>query len=115
MGHHHAALKWLLSFREPEGQVARWIQQLQEYDFDIQHCPRNRHANADTLSQRPCWEDACKHCRKQEEMLKKFPVGWYELQLHLFLPQALLSGGICLYCAGGCRDWSNPPSQGGEL
>ncbi|CAF4847904.1 unnamed protein product [Pieris macdunnoughi] len=29
----HAALKWLLQFKNPEGQVARWIEQLQEYDF----------------------------------------------------------------------------------
>ncbi len=35
----HAALKWLLNFREPEGQIARWIQQLQEFDCDIQHRP----------------------------------------------------------------------------
>ena len=33
----HAALKWLLNFKNPEGQVARWIQRLQEYDFEIQH------------------------------------------------------------------------------
>ena len=33
----HAALKWLLNFRIPEGQVARWLQQLQEYDFVIEH------------------------------------------------------------------------------
>ena len=38
-GHHftirtdHAALRWLLNFRYPEGQVARWLQQLQEYDL----------------------------------------------------------------------------------
>ncbi|CAK1602205.1 unnamed protein product [Parnassius mnemosyne] len=29
----HAALKWLLQFKNPEGQVARWIKLLQEYDF----------------------------------------------------------------------------------
>ncbi|GBN67899.1 Retrovirus-related Pol polyprotein from transposon 297 [Araneus ventricosus] len=33
----HASLRWLLNFREPEGQIARWIQRLQEYDFEIQH------------------------------------------------------------------------------
>lgn len=33
----HAALKRLLSFRYPEGQVARWLQRLQEYDFTIEH------------------------------------------------------------------------------
>ena len=33
----HASLTWLLSFMEPEGQVARWIEALQDYDFEVQH------------------------------------------------------------------------------
>ena len=63
----HAALKWLLSFREPEGQIARWIQQLQEYNFEVEHRPGKQHGNADALSRRPCWKDACKHCQRVEE------------------------------------------------
>lgn len=61
----HAALKWLLQFRNPEGQIARWIEQLQSYDFEIQHRKGNLHANADALSRRPCG-DKCKHCERQE-------------------------------------------------
>ena len=60
----HASLRWLLNFREPEGQVARWMQQLQEYDFEIQHRPGLKHSNADALSRRPCFEDSCRHCDK---------------------------------------------------
>ena len=60
----HAALKWLLSFREPEGQIARWIQQLQEYNFEVEHRPGK---NAGALSRRPCWKDSCKHCQRVEE------------------------------------------------
>ena len=33
----HASLTWLLSFKEPEGQVARWFEALQDYDFEVQH------------------------------------------------------------------------------
>lgn len=33
----HASLTWLLTFREPEGQLARWIEALQSYDFEVQH------------------------------------------------------------------------------
>ena len=62
----HAALKWLLNFRYPEGQVARWLQQLQEYDFKIQHCPGKSHSNADTLSRRPCPSQSCRHCDRME-------------------------------------------------
>ncbi|KAA3674005.1 uncharacterized protein DEA37_0012625, partial [Paragonimus westermani] len=41
---------WLRSFREPEGQVARWLEHLQDYDFDCIYRPDSRHANADALS-----------------------------------------------------------------
>ena len=30
-------LTWLLNFRNLEGQIARLIQRLQEYDFEIRH------------------------------------------------------------------------------
>ncbi|KAI4877894.1 hypothetical protein NFI96_002308 [Prochilodus magdalenae] len=33
----HAALTWLMNFKEPEGQVARWIAALQTYQFEIHH------------------------------------------------------------------------------
>ncbi len=29
----HSALQWLMNFQDPEGQAARLIQQLQEYDY----------------------------------------------------------------------------------
>ena len=58
----HSALRWLLNFRQPEGQVARWIETLQQYDFDIEHRPGVSHGNADSLSRRPCLQDSCKHC-----------------------------------------------------
>ncbi|GBM59103.1 Transposon Ty3-G Gag-Pol polyprotein, partial [Araneus ventricosus] len=64
----HASLRWLLNFREPEGQIARWIQRLQEYDFEIQHRKGTSHGNADALSRRPCKESS-KHCTNAE---KKF-------------------------------------------
>ena len=62
----HAALQWLLHFRHPEGQVARWIQSLQQYDFTVQHRPGSKHGNADALSRRPCLTEACKYCDRLE-------------------------------------------------
>ena len=71
-GHHfiirsdHAALQWLLKFRNPEGQIACWIQRLQEYDFEVKHRSGHLHTNADVLSRRPCQAALCKHCERLE-------------------------------------------------
>ena len=46
----HNALKWLQSFKEPEGQVARWLETLSQYDYEIKHRPGKKHQNADALS-----------------------------------------------------------------
>ena len=61
----HGALRWLLTFKNPEGQVARWLERLGNYDLDIQHRAGKAHGNADALSRRPCGE--CKHCLRLEE------------------------------------------------
>ena len=50
----HAALKWLRNMAEPVGQQARWLESLEEYEFEVEHRPGKRHANADALSRRPC-------------------------------------------------------------
>src|SRR5688572_29520037 len=34
----------------PTGRRARWIMELQQYDFIIKHCPGKQNANADALS-----------------------------------------------------------------
>lgn len=67
----HASLSWLLNFKSPEGQVARWIQRLQEYDFEIQHRKGASHGNADALSRRPCPTD-CRHCTRAEDNFECF-------------------------------------------
>ncbi|KAA3679460.1 uncharacterized protein DEA37_0005708 [Paragonimus westermani] len=46
----YQALQQPCNFREPEGQVARWLEYLQDYDFDCIYRPGSRHANADALS-----------------------------------------------------------------
>ncbi|GFT79684.1 retrovirus-related Pol polyprotein from transposon 412, partial [Trichonephila clavipes] len=46
-------------------QVARWIQRLNEYYFDIRHRKGSSHGNADALSRRPCPEN-CRHCSRVE-------------------------------------------------
>ncbi|GBO45434.1 Retrovirus-related Pol polyprotein from transposon 297 [Araneus ventricosus] len=71
----HASLRWLLNFREPEGQIARWIQRLQEYDFEIQHRKGTSHGNADALSRRPVKRvtNIARMQRKSSEWKRTFP------------------------------------------
>ncbi|KAJ8351980.1 hypothetical protein SKAU_G00234560 [Synaphobranchus kaupii] len=57
----------LLNFKDPEGQVARWLEQLQGYDFEIRHWAGRLHGNADALSRRPCAAQECRYCSRQEE------------------------------------------------
>ena len=46
----HGSLQWLYNFREPEGQMARWLELLQEFDFEVIHRSGRCHTNADALS-----------------------------------------------------------------
>ena len=62
----HAALTWLRHTPDPVGQQARWLEQLEEYDFSVEHRSGSRHANADALSRRPCPKKQCL-CHEQTE------------------------------------------------
>lgn len=73
----HGSLRWLLRFKNPEGQMARWLQVLFTYDFEIEHRPGKQHGNADGLSRRPCQE--CRYCERQEV---KEEVGQHDCEGH---------------------------------
>ena len=60
----HGALRWLLSFKKPEGQLARWLEIMGTYNIEIQHRPGRIHNNADALSRRPCTD--CRFCSAKE-------------------------------------------------
>ena len=49
----HANLKWLMSTPHLTGRLARWVMQLQEFDFRIEHRPGRHNQNADALSRLP--------------------------------------------------------------
>ena len=61
----HGALHWLLNFKNPEGQLARRLELLGTYDFDIQHRPGRQYGNADALSRKPC--GICKYSERAEQ------------------------------------------------
>jgi hypothetical protein len=49
----HAALVWLRRIAEPVGQQARWLEELENYDFVVERRSGKSHSNADVLSRRP--------------------------------------------------------------
>ena len=53
----HRSLRWLNTFKRPERILARWIETLAEFDYEIEHRPGRLHCNADGVSQ-----PACKQC-----------------------------------------------------
>ena len=62
----HASLKWLMNFKEPEGQLARFLEVLSMYyPFEVEHRQGTYHGNADGLSRRPCRD--CDYCDRVEQ------------------------------------------------
>ena len=53
-----SALQWLRNFKNPRGQVTRWLARLSYFDFVVEHCPGSLHGDADGLSCLSWDEDA---------------------------------------------------------
>ena len=70
----HGSLRWLCNFKEPEGQMARWLETLAQYNFKIVHRDGKRHQNADALSRAYYGEDVCNNY-KQGVKLSQLPCG----------------------------------------
>ena len=66
----HSALRWLLkTFRDPEGQISRWIEVLSTYNFEIEHRVGRLHGNCDGLPRIPC--NYCPNCKCLQEKEKQ--------------------------------------------
>ena len=87
----HQALRWLFSFREPRGKIARWLELLSVYDFEIEYRKGTKNGNADALSRcenpRECqcdFEDEeqsalkCGPCSKCLKRSKEMVSEWQE-------------------------------------
>src|SRR5260221_5058990 len=57
----HAALQWLNKTPEAIGQQARWLEQLEAYQYEIVHRAGHLHGNADAMSRGPC-----KQCKRHD-------------------------------------------------
>ena len=49
-----ASFQWLCNLKDPEGQVAQWLEAIQELDCKIIHRKGRSHSNTDALSRIPC-------------------------------------------------------------
>ena len=83
----HHSLLWLLNFKEPQGQLARWLEELGQYDMSIKHRQGKKHLNADALSRKPEREKPCTN---------------YRLGFDI---NDLPCGG-CKYCTKAHKNWS---------
>ena len=45
----HNSIVWLTRFKNMQGQLARWLEELSQYDFHVIHCRGSEHINADQL------------------------------------------------------------------
>lgn len=82
----HNSLTWLLNFKNIEGQLARWIEELSQYNMVIQHRSGKKHSNADGLSRIPDDLVACND---------------YKAGVNL---EDLPCGG-CAFCTRARRQW----------
>eukprot|EP00171_Calliarthron_tuberculosum_P002219 IDg2219t1 len=56
------SLKWLLSLQEPRDRLARWVLEIQDYDFDIVHAKGTQMTVPDTLSRDAVSKMLCQRC-----------------------------------------------------
>ena len=46
----HSSLRWLNSFKSPQGILARWLERLSGYEYEVIHRAGTLHLNADAMS-----------------------------------------------------------------
>lgn len=82
----HIALKWLLRLKEPSGRLARWVLEIQQYEFEVEYRKGTANRVADALSrnpiEHPC-EDvrtmACPIIAQTDEIIEQSePDHWYD-------------------------------------
>ena len=70
----HSSLTWLMGFKNIEGQLARWIEELSMYNMQIVHRAGKNHVNADGLSRIPDPLTLC-NCYSAGSNVEDLPCG----------------------------------------
>ena len=74
----HGSLRWLVNFKNLEGQLCRWSEFLAVYDYEIVHRSGKSHGNADALSRRPC--EPCRYCDRVESKDRAYQTNCEDLR-----------------------------------
>ena len=83
----HNSLRWICNFRAPQGQLARWLEVISQYNCKIVHREGKKHGNADALSRQ---EDGTTECTTDMTNMS---------------PSSLPCGG-CSYCTRQHQQWA---------
>ena len=83
----HNSLTWLLRFKYIEGQLARWLEELSQFDMTVFHRPGVKHGNADAMSRISDDMSFC-DCYRAGSDPESFPCGG------------------CRYCTRAHNQWS---------
>ncbi len=70
----HNSLVWLTRFKDVQGQLARWLEELSQYDIEILHRSGKDHINCDALSRLPDTLAPC-DCYQAGKSLQTLPCG----------------------------------------
>ena len=84
----HSSLTWLLNFKEPQGQLARWMEELSQYNMVLQYRPGKLHGNSDALSRMPQLSYPC-NAYRAHVAVKDLPCGG------------------CKYCERADKQWGS--------
>ena len=61
------------------------MEELSQYDIELQHRPGNKSGNADALSRRPCHEK-CTYCERREVREQEFNIRHISIQAEINWP-----------------------------
>ncbi|KAF7384577.1 hypothetical protein HZH68_014189 [Vespula germanica] len=64
----HNSLRWLLFFKDLDGQLIRCLERFQRYEFEVDHRGGKSHRNADGLFRRLCEGKRCSYSAKRKTM-----------------------------------------------
>ena len=61
----HCSLKWLMSLKDPRGRLARWMVDVQDFEFTVKYAPGSALVVPDALSRDSVEKPLCQRCYKE--------------------------------------------------